>query len=277
MSRLISVFFFSPFSDDDSWDLVTCFCMKPFAGRAMIECNKCNTWIHLSCAKIRKSHVPETYVCQSCRDTNETPDTRRSHRSRVGPRKHLLDWPQVKPWTLTLFSPAFPSTCWTDPSSGLAWGRVRQDLSPPPPPSFMVSHELPFSMNTSVDLSQAPLPFENSLGPVLDFLRFVSASLQTLCVRQSLNRCLARADASVVANRYCWHQLSKIWTAVKEETPHNCHPLWCILGSMGEMVCTCFHPPPHPQKKVRQTFCHRGSCVFLNWIWFVYEASINVA
>ncbi|XP_020502525.2 PHD finger protein 13 [Labrus bergylta] len=78
-------------SDDDSWDLVTCFCMKPFAGRAMIECNKCNTWIHLSCAKIRKSHVPETYVCQSCRETHGNADSRRSHRSRVGPRKHLLD------------------------------------------------------------------------------------------------------------------------------------------------------------------------------------------
>ncbi|KAM9409150.1 PHD finger protein 13 [Pholidichthys leucotaenia] len=78
-------------SDDDSWDLVTCFCMKPFAGRAMIECNKCHTWIHLSCAKIRKSHVPETYVCQSCRETHGPPDARRSHRSRAGPRKHLLD------------------------------------------------------------------------------------------------------------------------------------------------------------------------------------------
>lgn len=79
------------FLDDDSWDLVTCFCMKPFAGRAMIECNKCNTWIHLSCAKIRKSHVPETYVCQSCRETHGPPDTRRSHRSRAAPSKHLLD------------------------------------------------------------------------------------------------------------------------------------------------------------------------------------------
>lgn len=78
-------------SDDDSWDLVTCFCMKPFAGRAMIECNQCNTWIHLSCAKIRKSHVPETYACQSCRETHGTSDTRRSHRSRISPRKHLLD------------------------------------------------------------------------------------------------------------------------------------------------------------------------------------------
>ncbi|XP_062254246.1 PHD finger protein 13 [Platichthys flesus] len=78
-------------SDDDSWDLVTCFCMKPFAGRAMIECNKCNTWIHLSCAKIRKSHVPESYICHTCQETHGLPDARRSHRSRVGPRKHLQD------------------------------------------------------------------------------------------------------------------------------------------------------------------------------------------
>lgn len=76
-------------SDDDSWDLVTCFCMKPFAGRAMIECNQCNTWIHLSCAKIRKSNVPETYICQRCKDSKF--DIRRSCRSRAGSRKHLLD------------------------------------------------------------------------------------------------------------------------------------------------------------------------------------------
>ncbi|XP_026130889.1 PHD finger protein 13-like isoform X2 [Carassius auratus] len=76
-------------SDDDSWDLVTCFCMKPFAGRAMIECNQCNTWIHLSCAKIRKSNVPETYICQRCKDSKF--DIRRSNRSRMGSRKHLLD------------------------------------------------------------------------------------------------------------------------------------------------------------------------------------------
>ncbi|XP_028854861.1 PHD finger protein 13-like [Denticeps clupeoides] len=76
-------------SDDDSWDLVTCFCMKPFAGRAMIECNQCSTWIHLSCAKIRKSNVPETYVCQRCKDSKF--DIRRSRRSRLSPRQHVLD------------------------------------------------------------------------------------------------------------------------------------------------------------------------------------------
>ncbi|XP_069466522.1 PHD finger protein 13 isoform X2 [Ambystoma mexicanum] len=76
-------------SDDESWHLVTCFCMKPFAGRPMIECNECNTWIHLSCAKIRKSCVPEIYICQKCRDTKF--EIRRSNRSRYGPRKHFLD------------------------------------------------------------------------------------------------------------------------------------------------------------------------------------------
>ncbi|XP_069096325.1 PHD finger protein 13 isoform X2 [Pleurodeles waltl] len=76
-------------SDDESWNLVTCFCMKPFAGRPMIECNECNTWIHLSCAKIRKSCVPEIYVCQKCRDTKF--EIRRSNRSRFGTRKLFLD------------------------------------------------------------------------------------------------------------------------------------------------------------------------------------------
>uniref|UniRef100_A0A8C6XU17 PHD finger protein 13 n=1 Tax=Naja naja TaxID=35670 RepID=A0A8C6XU17_NAJNA len=76
-------------SDDDSWDLVTCFCMKPFAGRPMIECKECHTWIHLSCAKIRKSNVPEVYVCQKCRDSKF--DIRRSSRSRTGSRRHFLD------------------------------------------------------------------------------------------------------------------------------------------------------------------------------------------
>ncbi|CAM9100954.1 unnamed protein product, partial [Lampetra fluviatilis] len=54
-------------SEDDSWGLVTCFCQKPFAGRPMIECGVCATWVHLSCAKIRKSNVPDEFVCQPCR------------------------------------------------------------------------------------------------------------------------------------------------------------------------------------------------------------------
>ncbi|XP_030043530.1 PHD finger protein 23 [Microcaecilia unicolor] len=55
-------------SGDDSWDLITCYCEKPFAGRPMIECNQCSTWIHLSCAKIKKTHVPDIFFCQKCKE-----------------------------------------------------------------------------------------------------------------------------------------------------------------------------------------------------------------
>ncbi|XP_054138611.1 PHD finger protein 13-like [Melozone crissalis] len=75
--------------DDDAWDLITCFCMKPFAGRPMIECNECATWIHLSCAKIRKSNVPDIFICQRCRDAKQ--EIRRSNRARTVPRKRLVD------------------------------------------------------------------------------------------------------------------------------------------------------------------------------------------
>ncbi|XP_067850956.1 PHD finger protein 13-like isoform X2 [Heptranchias perlo] len=75
--------------EDDSWDLITCFCMKPFAGRPMIECNECGTWIHLSCAKIRKSNVPEVFICQKCKDSKQ--DIRRSNRARTGPKKRFSE------------------------------------------------------------------------------------------------------------------------------------------------------------------------------------------
>ena len=54
--------------EDESWHLVTCFCGRPFAGRPMIECSKCLTWIHLFCARIKKQNVPDVYVCQICKD-----------------------------------------------------------------------------------------------------------------------------------------------------------------------------------------------------------------
>uniref|UniRef100_A0A8C3KSA1 PHD finger protein 13 n=1 Tax=Calidris pygmaea TaxID=425635 RepID=A0A8C3KSA1_9CHAR len=75
--------------EDDAWDLITCFCLKPFAGRPMIECNECATWIHLSCAKIRKSNVPEVFICQRCRDAKQ--EIRRSNRARTVPRKRFCD------------------------------------------------------------------------------------------------------------------------------------------------------------------------------------------
>ncbi|XDV21040.1 hypothetical protein PO909_026225 [Leuciscus waleckii] len=56
-------------SGDDSWDLITCYCGKPFAGRPMIECDECSIWVHLSCAKIKKSNVPDIFYCYRCRDS----------------------------------------------------------------------------------------------------------------------------------------------------------------------------------------------------------------
>uniref|UniRef100_A0A673YU93 Zinc finger PHD-type domain-containing protein n=1 Tax=Salmo trutta TaxID=8032 RepID=A0A673YU93_SALTR len=76
-------------NEDDSWDLITCFCLKPFAGRPMIECSECGTWVHLSCAKIRRTHVPEVFICQPCRDTKT--NIRRSNRARIAPRKRFSD------------------------------------------------------------------------------------------------------------------------------------------------------------------------------------------
>ncbi|XP_053116682.1 PHD finger protein 23 [Hemicordylus capensis] len=60
-------------SGDDSWDLITCYCEKPFAGRPMIECNQCRTWIHLSCAKIKKTNVPDIFYCQKCKESSRKP------------------------------------------------------------------------------------------------------------------------------------------------------------------------------------------------------------
>ncbi|XP_070532705.1 PHD finger protein 13-like [Ptychodera flava] len=73
---------------EDSFDLITCYCNKPFAGRPMIECSECQTWIHLSCAKIRKSNIPDVFVCQRCRDAKHT--IRRSGRVR-GPKKRFIE------------------------------------------------------------------------------------------------------------------------------------------------------------------------------------------
>ncbi len=53
-------------TEDEEWNLVTCFCRRPFAGRPMIECSECGTWIHMFCADIPKDQVPEIYICPSC-------------------------------------------------------------------------------------------------------------------------------------------------------------------------------------------------------------------
>jgi len=46
---------------------ITCYCRKPYGGRPMIECSSCQTWVHLTCAKVRRSNIPETWYCRYCR------------------------------------------------------------------------------------------------------------------------------------------------------------------------------------------------------------------
>ena len=33
----------------------------------MIECSSCQTWVHLTCAKVRRTQIPETWYCRYCR------------------------------------------------------------------------------------------------------------------------------------------------------------------------------------------------------------------
>merc|ERR1712045_525368 len=56
--------------EDEGWDMVTCFCGKPFAGRPMIECSGCYTWIHIKCARLKRTHIPDTWYCTKCREKN---------------------------------------------------------------------------------------------------------------------------------------------------------------------------------------------------------------
>lgn len=53
--------------DGDSFNSVTCFCGKPFAGRPMIECSACLTWLHMSCVKVKRKNIPEFYYCDNCK------------------------------------------------------------------------------------------------------------------------------------------------------------------------------------------------------------------
>ena len=56
---------FISFLESDS-QLITCYCHKPFAGRPMIECSSCLTWIHLKCANLKRNNIPDTWHCRKC-------------------------------------------------------------------------------------------------------------------------------------------------------------------------------------------------------------------
>lgn len=57
--------------DADSYNLVTCYCGKPYANRPMIECSQCLTWLHLSCAKVKRRHIPDIFICVKCVKQND--------------------------------------------------------------------------------------------------------------------------------------------------------------------------------------------------------------
>lgn len=46
--------------------MITCYCGKPYAARPMIECSRCLTWLHLSCAKIKRKKIPDIFICVKC-------------------------------------------------------------------------------------------------------------------------------------------------------------------------------------------------------------------
>jgi len=78
-------------TDEEDEDDITCYCKKPYAGRPMIECSSCGTWVHLACARVKRSAIPEVWNCHLCKVTKSTKGGGKSrartagrHRRKVG-------------------------------------------------------------------------------------------------------------------------------------------------------------------------------------------------
>lgn len=66
-------------------DLITCYCNRPYAGRPMVECDRCLTWIHITCTNLkRRDRVPEVWNCYKC-ETLLPPPTNSSSSSSESP------------------------------------------------------------------------------------------------------------------------------------------------------------------------------------------------
>merc|ERR1711963_838219 len=52
-------------SDED--EEVTCCCKKPYGGKPMIECSSCSIWVHLTCAKVKRTAIPDIWYCALCK------------------------------------------------------------------------------------------------------------------------------------------------------------------------------------------------------------------
>jgi len=75
-------------SDEDSEedDQITCYCKKPYAGRPMIECSSCATWVHLACAKVKRTAIPDVWNCPVCK-TKSTKGGAKSRARKARSRK----------------------------------------------------------------------------------------------------------------------------------------------------------------------------------------------
>ena len=52
--------------DGDGEDAIACICKGGDDGRAMVQCDNCNTWHHLECVKKRPSEVRDKWYCWRC-------------------------------------------------------------------------------------------------------------------------------------------------------------------------------------------------------------------
>lgn len=53
--------------DMDDTEEITCYCRKPYGGRPMIECTSCQTWVHLTCARVKRTQIPDIWYCALCK------------------------------------------------------------------------------------------------------------------------------------------------------------------------------------------------------------------
>jgi len=53
--------------DVDDSEEITCYCRKPYGGRPMIECTSCQTWVHLTCARVKRTQIPDIWYCALCK------------------------------------------------------------------------------------------------------------------------------------------------------------------------------------------------------------------
>lgn len=97
-------------SDDDSEDDsegITCYCKKPYAGRPMIECSSCGTWVHLACARVKRTNIPDIWFCAICKSKTSTKGASRgtkvrarrakSRKQNISPSEAVLNGPRPTP------------------------------------------------------------------------------------------------------------------------------------------------------------------------------------